>query len=371
MAYTSTKYPQDGNMPIDNSKNITGTSSKNAGLALKERYAEVDIKNYYNPYRMKENIEPFMGGFPIIFFTTPSMNIFNEGKISDSLKAANELFSYFEGAETDLLQCLQYGFGNSPFIKVLTNRFKGMGLKDLSMKTQDEYETYYGWKQVLPGPNTDSYTADSSLIVNFSESKNLDITKLHYAWMQYIEAVRYGLHEPSSFSRKRRTIDYMSSLYFFLLDFDMSKILYYTKYTGVYPTNVPLSSLVMNDLNSKGPVDTSITYAYQYKEEFKPRIILDFNAVSKNPDKLYNFTRTRSSDGFNINTYNTYGYNPPSSDDSFNKEINFSNKKLDSVEIKTFKNKDYVSNNETGFASNVNQTRSSLHLVFSSSNDSQ
>lgn len=251
-----------------------------------EKYvAGINIFEEFNPFRLQEAQEPFMGGLPIIFFTTPSMNVIGPPK---ELMAANPIFGYLRSSRY-ILQQLCYGNGgsNSSFIKILTNRFKGITLKDFNMRTVDSYETYYGWKQVLPSTNIDNYTAESSLVLNFAETKNLDITKIFYAWMAYIEAVRFGWHKPSLQTQQERRLDYTSSIYFFLLDFDMSTILYFCKYTGVYPTNVPLGSLVMSDIVSKGPFDAPITFAYQYKEELNPQIIYEFNEIAETPSKAF------------------------------------------------------------------------------------
>jgi len=265
---------------------------RNAADILKERYIdEVNIYDNFNPYRIKENVEPFMGGLPIIFMTTPSMSIIDGDAVYENLALVNPLFTLLETTDFNLLKGLQYGEGgtNSPFIKILTNRFKGITLKDFVMSTTDEHETYYGWKQILPGSTVENFTAEGSLIVTFSETKNLDITKYNYAWMNYIEAVRYGTYEPKASTRSTRTLDFTSSLYFFLLDFDMRTILYFCKYTGVYPTNVPLGSTIISDniSTTKNMIDSPITFAYQYKEEMNPQILYDFNIVSEDPGSLF------------------------------------------------------------------------------------
>jgi len=285
-------------------------------MDLQERYRdEVNIYNYYNPYRIKENVEPFQGGFPIIFMTTPGMNIFeSDNKVFESLLVSNPVFSFLADTDPYILRQLQFystgGGTTSPFIKLLTNRFKGMILKDFNMKTMEDYENYQGWKQILPASTNDNFTAEASLNISFSESKNLDVTKIMYAWMNYIEAVRLGYHEPAQITRDNRILDFTSSIYFFLLDFDMRTILYFCKYTGVYPINIPLSNLVMGDILTKAPVDTNITFAYQYKEELNPQIIYDFNLISNDVEKIFGFNKKKYLDnrnGLSLNNYKTYG----------------------------------------------------------------
>lgn len=372
----------------------------NAASIVSNKYGEVNIYNNFNPYRLRENTEPFMGGLPIVFLTTPSMNIYENGDCCETLLDSNQLFSYLNSTDSYILKQLQYSGGGStsPFIKLCTNRFKGITLKDFGMKTIEDYENYYGWKQILPASTIDNFTAESSLTVNFAETKNLDITKIFYAWMTYIEVTSYGLHEPTQTTRDNRILDFTSSLYFFLLDFDMRTVLYFTKYTGIYPTNVPLSSLVLSDITSRNAIETTITFAYQYKEELNPQIIYDFNAVSNSTANIFNYTKKESSDGssdtataslsslqsnYGYSTFNVYDPNEDttvisssstSSNSSSSNSYTFSNdgrdfmfeKNYDHVEIKTSSEGSYdTTNSKTAFNSAENSTKRTLVMCFS------
>lgn len=351
---------------------------------IKERYQDqINIYEYFNPYRLKENVEPFMGGFPIIFMTTPSMTVYENGEVPETLLNANPLFALLAENDPYILKQLQYSFGGSTsaFIKLATNRFKGITLKDFNMRTVDEHENYYGWKQILPASTVDNFTAESSLTVNFSESKNLDMTKLFYAWMNYIEVVRYGLHEPRKVTRDSRILDFTSSIYFFLLDFDMRTILYFCKYTGVYPTNVPLGSLIMSDITSRGPVETSMTFAYQYKEEMNPQIIYDFNAVAGYPASIY--TDTAKGDTSPSSYYGDFkNFNPEkdkievssSDNDPTNRILDdgrdfLYNKKFSTIQIRTMTEGKYDTQSQTAFNSAENNTKRTLVMEFLDNNE--
>lgn len=360
-----------------------------ADKIIKERYIdELNIYENFNPYRIKENIEPFMGGIPIIFMTTPSMTIFEGGKIINSLLDSNPIFSLLNETDPIIIKNLQYNGGGStsPFIKIATNRFKGLSLKDFNMQTVEEHQNYYGWKQILPSTTVDNFTAESSLNINFAETKSLDMTKLFYSWMCYIEAVRYGLHEPNQKTRDNRILDFTSSVYFFLLDFDMRTILYFCKYTGVYPTNVPLGNLVMGDITSKAPIDTSMTFVYQYKEEMNPQIIYDFNIVAGNPGEVFKHQGIDAVDNGANNTASVlsgYGdfnrYNPEESKLKINNNNIIPtddgrdfiyNKNYNTVQIKTMVESDYDNNNQTSFNSSENSNKKTLIMDFISNNHS-
>lgn len=425
----STNNPE----PITNNENINELYEK-----IQTKYGEVDIKKNFNPFRFRNNVEPLLGGIPVIFLTTPQMNIFqtetdrnqssranvagalsmitnlgnpttvtnvtknfnhdvwrtitgksNEQEefeipteICEDLKMMNNnVFEYYNSTDPELVKALTYGESaggtSSPWIKFLSNLFKGITLNDITLRTIEDYETFYGWKQILPGPNTDSYTA-GQLNVNYEETKNLDVIKFHFLWTQYIEAVRYGIHSPSNQMRNRRTIDYTSSLYYFLLDFDMSKILYGCKYTGIYPISVPTSALATGDITTKNPIDASITYAYQHKEDLTNSIIFDFNSVGKFAHKVVAYGRSNLIDN-NVDDNSTaetlkeeYGWGDISKRSSGKFDIDFTNEKnrsFNKVEIKMIKNSTYDSKNKTAFASDTNLNRISFHLIFTNGKD--
>lgn len=287
-------------------------------MTIKERYSdEVNVYDYFNPYRIKDNVEPFMGGYPIIFMTTPGMNIYeSDNKVFQDLIMFDPVFGFLNDTDPYILQQLQYhgvgGGTTSPFIKLVTNRFKGTTLRDFIMRNEENYENYYGWKQILPAGDSENFSAQESFIINFSETKNLDILKIFYAWMRYIEAVRMGYHEPSQLTRDNRILDFTSSIYLFLLDFDMQTILYFAKYTGVYPNTVPFGNIIMSDIAStKAPLDPAVVFSYQHKEEFNPQIIYDFNMISNRTDKIFTFNKgnlLKTNHAITMNDYNNLGY---------------------------------------------------------------
>lgn len=269
------------NTPSNNSSS-SDAGRKAQALAESIFNKEVDIMQYYNPFREKENEEPFLKGIPMIFVTTPYLNL-------TDTNTNGTFLSYLKNVEPRLLGALSYGYGNdgdnavktsSPFIKLLSNKFKGIQVKDYTARTLEINETFYGYKQMLPGSIIESVNGDE-LSIKYGETKNLSVIKLHKAWIDYMEATRRGQMAPSDFTREHRFIDYTSSIYYFLLDFDMETILYFTKYTGVCPLTVPLSVASMDIKDPAIMDDLDITYMYMAKEDLDPNIIIDFNLVAQ------------------------------------------------------------------------------------------
>ena len=320
---------------------------------LQKRYAPVNIMDKYNPYRLLEDSEPYQGGYPFIFMTTPSMNIFDGETIQKSLAVSAPAFlDEFSLGNRDILYALQYGSNSnktSTFIKFLTNRFKSLTTKDFSMRSIDRFESYKGFKQVLPGPNAEGITADV-LSVNFTESKDLDVIKFNLLWMRYMEAVRFGTHKPNNGAIYGKFLDYTSSIYYFILDADLSKILYYCKYTGVYPVMVPLGNMGQS-IQDRTIQDVSISYQYMVKEDLDPQILTDFNLVSKTPSKLVNVSGEADIDSSDLlrGIFSNKSILNPEGVNSKSKPIDFlSERSFDSVQI--VKKKSYDNENKSYYA---------------------
>lgn len=240
---------------------------------------QIDIINKYNAYKkFGEGMDPIVKGIPFLFFTTPRLNM------SDVNLSRDTFFYYLNDSEPEILKMLSYGYradGNSsssPFIKLLTNTFETFNTKDTVARTKEVGETFYGMKQMLPGSIVDSITGDD-LSIRYKDYKNLPILKLHKAWFDYIEHVRRGKFAPSLEAITKRYIDYVSSIYYFLLDFDGETILYYCKYTGVAPISVPYSAFNI-DVGTHDILEYDINYVYSFKEDMNPSILIDFNKVA-------------------------------------------------------------------------------------------
>lgn len=242
----------------------------------------------FNFARLEETDEPYIKGFPIIFLTTPLLNLTKDNIEADSY------FSYMANNERDILSLLSFGTSNSttykttsPFIKVLTNKFKTMDAKDTTARTKTLNETFYGHKMLLPSSLIESINGDE-FSVTYTENNDLIITKLHKIWVEYTERIRRGDFCPTKTAIDDRYIDYLSSLYYFILDFDCETIKYYAKYTGIVPLNVPYSSFSDSIGEQGNIVDLSINYSYSYKEDMDPAILLDFNYNSNKIENLVN-----------------------------------------------------------------------------------
>lgn len=270
----------------------------------------INTATHYDIYKYwQQSSDTYTKGIPVAFFTTPCMNF-----SSDNANRST-YFSFVKEMYPDIyksLSCMNLLAGDttpvstSPFIRLLSNGFKGLTGKDFTAKTIDIGETFYGYKQVLPGPMVDSMTGDT-LSVKFIGEKNLHIIHLHKLWMEYIENVSRGYFIPYHEMVQRSEIDYVSTLYYFVLDYDMETILYFSRYTGIAPISNPYSALVTT-IGDRDVPEIDIEYVYSYKEDLTPNILIDFNKILQND---YSSLRgnTNTSASHTIPRYSEYGGN--------------------------------------------------------------
>ena len=248
---------------------------KNAQMEIDE----IDMFNKYNKYN--SNTDFALKGVNYIFITKPRLNLVPESGDSYRLNIDNNaFFKLLESTNPEILHMLSDKSSRNPsmFIKLITNRYKGFETQDQVMRTKEMNETWKGYKINQPISVINSING-GTFSIEYDEISGGIITKLHKAWLDYIEKVRFGEVVPSAESVANRELEYLSSIYYFSLTPDGETIQYWSKYVGVAPISAPYSAFG----GQKGEVESikpSIQYAYSYKEDMEPDTLLDFNKVS-------------------------------------------------------------------------------------------
>lgn len=239
-----------------------------------------------NPHRLVLD-DPDVSGYGYVFFTRPDLNL-NHKQLMDS---SNDFYTFVkslsEGKDgKKVLQSLTKSnfIDTMPgkFINILTGSAMSFSPQDTTLRTKDVGETYSGYKVIMPSTNSDSISGQLS--IEFEESQHLYITKLHKVWLDYMELVRRGFIEPKSKyvkNRGYRILDYVSSIYYFKTLPDGETITYWAKYTGVFPTTVPYSSLGFQH-GSRDATKLSVNYSFSFKDDLDPEILSDFNKLNVN-----------------------------------------------------------------------------------------
>ncbi len=217
-----------------------------------------------------------------IFMTKPDLNIF---------KSHNELNTEFKNryeftdmttnqSDINILKQLQLSAAtDNGFINMITNSAENFDTSDDVLKTDETAAAFMGWTVVYGGTSVESRKADT-LSISYTDDRAINLYKLHSTWIEYINLVKRGFIHSKSKYIYNRILDYASSLFYFLVGEDGEKIIYASKYTGVFPTNIPNSAFSWARGDSNSPKYT-ISYQYNFKEDMKLSVICsDFNNIA-------------------------------------------------------------------------------------------
>lgn len=223
-----------------------------------------------------------------VFFTKPDLNILDEsGNFLEQTKKRPE-FHDVMNTDPFLFKSLKSNQQGS-FINILCNRAENFETSDETIKTRTTGETQNDWKIAYGGRDHESRAA-GTFNIGYTDDRNISIYKLHKIWKDYIHLISMGYIEPSDYNRYKMVLDYACSVYFFLTEEDGESIVFYTKYVGVFPTNIPSSVFSWSKGESK-KLNYQIQYQYSFKRDMDPLIIKDFNiaaGTSNQYEPMYN-----------------------------------------------------------------------------------
>lgn len=271
--------------PLDSSFNIvrknmnipTGPSDVSE---LKRMYMEK-----FNRFKIQYADLQLPKTFQHIFFTRPNLNILTAlgGGNYELLPQTEQdpLFYYLHKNNPRLLLSLtQFLDSYHDFNPYMSNAVKSFSLKDEVLDTLEHGETYTGHK-IKYGRHTIKSKTSGELTLDFVDDIDLTLYKMLTAWITYIDKVYRGEFEARDYHLRRKEIDYAISVYMFTLAPDGETILFWTKYTGLFPTNIPSSSLSWSDGSNVNIPRYSVNFEYAWKEDFSVLSLGEFNNNSK------------------------------------------------------------------------------------------
>lgn len=290
-----------------NDKNETGTASINDDVKNAMKYINrltntaigtvttsgIDNKSYldivnntlqqFNKFKTPFPSMHFARGIPYVFFTRPDLNFYadnqsNTGplKLLDNL-TVDPIINGFYNTDPLLLKSLTLQLSKShTFNPFLSNMALSFDLSDESIETSATGDTFTGWR-VKYGRHNIGYKSSGSFSIAYEDTQNLQIYKIHKAWVEYISKVYRGEIMSKDRYIEERRLDYACSVYYFLCAPDGETILYWSKYVGVFPTSVPTGNLGWNKGSIVNSPDYTINYDYSWKSDMELPILEDFN----------------------------------------------------------------------------------------------
>ena len=223
-----------------------------------------------------------------VFFTKPDLAIFNSNDIShSSLNPGTRTSEFLYAIEThkDVLRQLQLGLnnGNEPLSALLYNmRSSNVEIPDLEAGEMETATNMWGQKTFYRRSSTTSDT-DHNFSIEFTDNKYLDVFTFFKLYDLYEERKSFGMidlytnYRYRKYVFERRLHDQMA-IFKFIVGEDGSELIYWVKYYGVYPKNVPRSAL--GDLPDDGSIKFTIQFKANLIEDCNPVILEDFNQLS-------------------------------------------------------------------------------------------
>lgn len=226
-----------------------------------------------------------------VFIVRPDINIFKPGTTellsltSKQIKAgyyqsaspANDaLFKYMRSKYPYTLRLLTSGFATShDFIPYLVGRTESLQIPDYTLKSYKLNQPYTGYNIPYAGNALES-TTGGQFEITFREDNDYLVHKLFHTWLYYIDGVTRNRFGPKLKYIRENKIDYACSVYCITCKQDAESIIYWSKYTGAFPTNAPNSDLSFN-LRGAPNNKVSISFDYFRQEALDPYILVDFN----------------------------------------------------------------------------------------------
>ena len=235
----------------------------------------------YNRFKVPTPNDAFTKGFAHVFFTRPSCNILkqmNSGNytLSDSVKTSPIFKLGLKREKSILYQLSIDGPYNHEFGLYLSNKATSFEAKDVSLDSDTYGRSFRGHSIAYGKHNVKSKTA-SEFSINYTDDRNLHVLNLHNYWIEYISGCYTGRFMPNPERILNKELDYTCSVYYIVTAENGEDIVYWAKYYGVFPTNIPASNISW----SKGQLITnpelSITYQYSFYEPMNPESLYEFN----------------------------------------------------------------------------------------------
>lgn len=268
---------------------------KTLGIIDESTATSTDIFNTstrnYNRFKMPTVNDILQKGFGHVFFVRPNCNVLvNSGtQLTNNLKN-NPIFSYVMKSTPNLVKELVLDNGkNNDFMFSLSNHSTSFSLNEEYINTDTYGKTFTGYKIAYGKNSIESKTA-GTLTLNFQDDRDMHIYQIHKLWLEYISGVYRGEIIPRPDDIFNKVLDYAGACYYIVTAEDNESILFWTKYYGIFPTNLPSDQFSWAKGNVIGNAnDISVTYAYSFKVDYDPTILTEFNKNAR----VYNISNLK------------------------------------------------------------------------------
>lgn len=245
----------------------------------------------WDPYHLVEGTREY------VFFIKPQLEIMVNSNLNTSDHHNFAVIPYFKnlfdlGYGPTVLGDLSAGSGGDscPFIRILTNRIASpVDIPEIRVDALETSQNMYGTKLFYPKSSMKS-DEDVEFNIEFEDTPYLEIYLLFKTWDYYRKLKWLGVIRPAdSFIQNKILSDHIS-IYKFIVDNDGESILYYCKWTGVFPNLISRNSF--GEIPERGPFKVVIGFKQSgWFEDMDPMILSEFQAIVTRWRNTYEATK--------------------------------------------------------------------------------
>ncbi|WP_368880273.1 hypothetical protein [Proteus mirabilis] len=186
--------------------------------------------------------------------------------------------------------------GGGMFMPLFTNRALGIPSSDQTLDVVEYSETWNKYK-ISMGTTTKDTQIAGNFEIPMMEDQNLTVIRTLKLWVDTIQAMFLGdvisavSTQDDIAASQNAYNDYSVSAYVFVTRPDAKTLIYWSKYTGLFPTKIPYGVLQTEDGGGNIIDKVSAEFQFSYKEDMDIAILNDFNLTqSANKGSITNFT---------------------------------------------------------------------------------
>jgi hypothetical protein len=276
----------------DNSTKQIEFENLNKILAGNKVFTREDI-DWYNKFSRYGYIDPYHTdqiSREFLFFTKPDLLLFGSNKdttvkYNSSLNEKLANIPFFHDSNNrcgEAMRQLQYSVKDkndklNPFMYLLSNAVTSkLDLPSISSESKESTSNILGTSIQYRGH---SYKSDNGydFSLSFTDTYKLEVYTLLKVYDEYMRLLKTGEADIKRTYIENMILPEQFSIYKFLIGSDGETILFYSKLTGCYFTDVPRS-----DLSDPGPdgIKFSASLHAQFVEDSNPAILAEFNQVA-------------------------------------------------------------------------------------------
>ena len=248
--------------------------------------------------------DPKIKGYFVCLMVKPDLNIMHPSNFASKYYSAgkgneNEYSEktmqakYLKGLINETVwQNLVHGQFALQISDIVANKCESVSYPDIGNTSEDTSLSLDKASFKLPVGETG--TNGMTFSMRFRENEALDCLRMMSAWHRYIQGVTKGTMRPKSEYISNKVIDYKASLYVLHLKPDFKTITMFSKYTGIYPNNIPLSAF-SEEVSQVQDVTFDVEFSYDKFEWLNEDILKEINLLF---EMQFNFANSKTVEAF-------------------------------------------------------------------------